>query len=117
MNKDHSSFNPKSGLELLRLAAREGNPEAMWRLAREYERGIYVAQDLERARELFLQSAELDYVDAHNDVGILYWNGDIGFPVDRQKAVGHMKRAADLRHPKALFNYAKEHGSVRTTLK
>jgi len=90
----------------LNKAVDAGDPEAMFELARLYEQGIGVDQDVERALELFRRSADEDFADAINDLGFLHYQGSLGVPRDPQKGIEFFERAADLRHPEAMFNFA-----------
>ena len=49
---------------------------------------------------------ELGFADAINDLGFLYYQGGLGLARDPAKALSHFERAADLRHPQAMFNFA-----------
>ncbi len=51
-------------------------------------------------------AAELNFADAINDLGFMYYQGGLGLPADPGKALQYFERAADLRHPQAQFNFA-----------
>jgi hypothetical protein len=100
------SYDPAGGAALLEKSAAAGSPEAQFRLARLYERGVGVDEDLAKALELYQQAAAQDYPDAVNEIGFFYFNGALGLPLDQQKALESFRRAADLKHPEAMFNVA-----------
>ncbi len=50
--------------------------------------------------------ADLGFADAINDLGFLYYQGAEGLPRDPARAIELFVRAADLRHPQAMFNVA-----------
>ena len=55
---------------------------------------------------LYETAASADFPDAINDLGFLYYQGGLGIARDTDRALAHFERAADLRHPQAMFNYA-----------
>jgi TPR repeat protein len=106
LNPEKSRFKPERAVAMFSAAAKNGEPEAMFELAKLYEKGIGTPQDLEEALRLYQKSAELGFADAINDLGFLYYQGGIGLKRDPQKAVALFLKAADLRHPQAMFNAA-----------
>ncbi|EYD76428.1 hypothetical protein Rumeso_01986 [Rubellimicrobium mesophilum DSM 19309] len=90
----------------LQEAAAAGDPEAMFNLAIVYEKGRGVPADPERALQLYEASAARDYAAAINTMGFLRYSGGLGIAQDRARAVDDFRRAADLRWPDAMFNYA-----------
>ncbi len=101
-----AQFNPAEAIEYLNKAASTGEPVALYELARQFELGKGVAQNEERALELYRKSAELDFGDALNDIGFFYYFGKLGLQKDTAKALSYIERAADQRHPQAMFNFA-----------
>jgi len=106
LNPDEARYDPSAAAALLHKASDAGDPEAMFELARLYEQGIGVDQDIDTALGLFRRSAGKDFADAINDLGFLHFQGGLGVPRDPKKAIGYFARAADLGHPEAMFNYA-----------
>ncbi len=106
LNPDEDRYDPNMAAELLQKAADAGDPEAMFELARLFEQGIGVKQDVAKALELFKLSANDDFADAINDLGFLYFQGGLGISRDPKKAISYFERAARLRHPEAMFNFA-----------
>ncbi|WP_299811981.1 caspase family protein [uncultured Roseibium sp.] len=106
LDPNEKRYDPERAAELLRQASDAGDPEAMFELARLYERGIGVDQDIDEALNLYRQSAAENFADAINDLGFLHFQGGLGVPRDPVKAIEFFQRAADLRHPEAMFNYA-----------
>jgi uncharacterized caspase-like protein len=106
LNPDKSRFKPDQAFALFSRAAERGDPEAMFELGKLYEKGIGTAQDLDKAVTLYRQSADLGFSDAINDLGFLYYQGASGIQRDQAKAVELFLKAADLRHPQAMYNVA-----------
>ncbi|WP_209000976.1 caspase family protein [Stappia sp. BW2] len=106
LNPSEDRYDPSRAAAFLEKAAEAGDPEAMFELARMYERGIGVEQDVDKALELFRQSADEGFADAINDLGFLYYQGGLGIARDPKKAIELFGQAADQRHPEAMFNYA-----------
>jgi hypothetical protein len=103
---DKDRFNPEKAFAMFTEAADKGDPEAMFELGKLYEKGIGTNQDVAKAVTLYQQSAELGFADAINDLGFLYYQGAIGQKPDKKKAIELFLKAADLRHPQAMFNVA-----------
>ncbi len=106
LNPNEGRFDPKAAVDFLGRAAAAGSPEAQFELAKLYERGTGVAQDEEKALELYRAAAGQNFADAINDLGFLHYQGGLGLPADPGKALRFFERAADLRHPQAQFNFA-----------
>ncbi|MCK0094126.1 caspase family protein [Yoonia sp. F2084L] len=106
LNAQDDRYNPQEAAMLLSQAADANSAEAQFELAQLYEIGLGVEQDIEKAVALYHASAAADFPDAINDLGFLYFQGGLGIPRDPDRALGFFERAADLRHPQAMFNYA-----------
>ena len=44
--------------------------------------------------ELFLRAAELGSMDAHNNIATMYYSGQLGVEIDREKFMYHWQQAA-----------------------
>jgi len=106
LSPEKSRFKPEKAFELFTRAATQGDPEAMFELAKLYEKGIGTEQNFPKALELYQKSADLGFADAINDLGFLYYQGASGLPRDQAKGVQLFLKAADLRHPQAMYNVA-----------
>lgn len=106
LTPDTKKFKPEKALEYFRTAADAGDAEAMFELGKLHEKGIGTAQNVPEAIKLYQRAADLGFADAINDLGFLYYQGAEGLPRDPKKAVELFIRAADLRHPQAMFNVA-----------
>jgi hypothetical protein len=106
LSPDKARFKPQRAFELFARASQQGDPEAMFELAKLYEKGIGTTQDFPKALELYQRSADLGFADAINDLGFLYYQGATGLPRDQAKGVQLFLKAADLRHPQAMYNVA-----------
>ena len=102
--KDH--FDPEKAFRYFSDAADRNDPEAMFELAKLYEKGIGTNQDLAKALALYRKSADLGFADAINDLGFFYYQGAEGVKRDPEKAVALFIKAADLKHPQAMYNVA-----------
>lgn len=89
------------------LAAKGGEPEAMFKLGRLYSEGRGVSQDYEMALNLYTNAVELwpDYEEANEHLGLAYRNG-LGTTKNAQKAIRHFKLAADDDNVTATLNLA-----------
>lgn len=106
LNKDGTRYQPETAAELLTRAAEAGSAEAQFELARLYENGTGVPKDTARALELYHQSAEQEFPDALNDLGFLYFQGEMGLTRDPAKGLAYFERAAALKQKQAMYNYA-----------
>lgn len=106
LNPQDLRFDPEEAAEFLRRAAEAGSAEAQYELAVQYETGKGVLQDQGRALELYQQAARQDYPDALNDLGFFHYQGMLGLPADPKAALIYFERAADQRHPQAMYNFA-----------
>lgn len=106
LNPNEGRFDPEQAVDFLETAAAAGSAEAQFELAKILERGTGVPVDEARALKLYQASAAQDYAPAINDLGFMHYQGGLGLPADPQKALALFERAADLRHPQALFNFA-----------
>ena len=106
LSPEKSRFKPDKAFELFSRASAQGDPEAMFELAKLYEKGIGTEQSFLKALALYQKSADLGFADAINDLGFLYYQGASGLPRDQAKGVQLFLKAADLRHPQAMYNVA-----------
>jgi TPR repeat protein len=106
LDPNEARFDPARARTLLEAAAAQGDPEAKFELGRLYEKGLGVEQDIEKAIGLFQQSADAGFSDALNDLGFLHFQGALGVVRNPDIAARYFERAAALRHPEAMFNFA-----------
>ena len=106
LNSADNRYDPIEAAAFLTRAADAGSPEAQFELAQLYEIGLGVEQDVPKALELYRTAAAAGFADAINDLGFLYFQGGLGIIPNRKIGLEHFKRAADLRHPQAMYNYA-----------
>ena len=106
LNSSDQRYDPQAAADLLTRAAAAGSPEAQFELAQLYEIGLGVNQDVPRALELYQSAADGGFADAINDLGFLYFQGGLGIVQNRKTGLAHFERAAELRHPQAMYNYA-----------
>jgi TPR repeat protein len=106
LTPDATKFAPAKAFELFTKAAGGGDAEAIFELGKLYEKGIGTAQNVPEALKLYQRAADLGFADAINDLGFFYYQGAEGIARDPKKAIELFIRAADLRHPQAMFNVA-----------
>jgi len=83
----------------------EQSPEFIYSQAISYLQGDGVKADSAKAAELLAKAAEMDYLPAVRDLGILYLNGD-GVPTDYEKAYQYINKAASKMDPNAVYHLA-----------
>ncbi|MBO0905806.1 caspase family protein [Jiella sonneratiae] len=105
-NPNDPRYDPRQAFEHLRKAAAAGDPTGQFELARAYERGIGIDPDMAEALRWYRASADQGFADALNDLGWLYAQGADGLLRDERKSIDYFAKAAEKRHPEALFNYA-----------
>ncbi|WOI29383.1 caspase family protein [Sulfitobacter dubius] len=105
-DKDDPRYDPQTAAELLQRAVATGSPEARFQLAQLYEQGLGVAQDQGRALQLYQAAAERGHAAALNDLGFIHLQGALGQQANSELALDYFHRAADRRHPAAMFNFA-----------
>ncbi len=107
LNRASKNYDPQKGVELYQQAAAAGDLDAKYELAKILETGTGVAQDIPTAIRFYRELADDDYANAINDLGFLnYLGGGVGIPKDKKRALELFNRAADLRQPEAMFNFA-----------
>ncbi len=106
LSPDSAKFQPAEAFRLFNKAAEAGDAEAMFELGKLHEKGIGTPQNVAEALKLYRRSADLGFADAINDLGFLYYQGAEGLPRDAKQAIALFVKAADLRHPQAMFNVA-----------
>jgi len=106
LNPDQASYNPQEAVKFLTKAADAGAADSQYELAKLYEKGLGVPADPVKALALYRAAADQGLADAVNDLGFLYYQGGLGIDPDQTTALEYFKKAADLRQPEAMFNYA-----------
>lgn len=103
--------NAREGITWLRRAAQqadEENPHALHELAMLHEnpallgRGAnLLPKDVDLARDLYTQAAQLGYPPAQFKLGTSYEYGTLGCPVDPKRSIAWLSRAAEKGDPEA----------------
>lgn len=103
--------NQREGITWLRRAAQqadEENPHALHELAMLHENPILLGRganllpkDVDMARELYTQAAQLGYPPAQFKLGTCYEYGTLGCPVDPKRSIAWLSRAAEKGDPEA----------------
>jgi TPR repeat protein len=106
LNSIDKRYAPDEAADYLERAAAAGSPEAQFELAQLFEKGLGVEQDLDRALALYKQSAEQGFADALNDLGFIYFQGGLNITRDPLVGLDYFQKAADQRHPQAMYNVA-----------
>jgi TPR repeat protein len=92
----------KIAIKALRQAAKQGNPEAQYRLGMMYANGEGMELDHAKAAELLLAAAKQGQTAAQTTLGWLYANG-YGVTQDDERARTWYQRAAELGDVKAQY--------------
>lgn len=87
-----------------KIAADQGNPDAMYNYGRMLLRGKGVVSNKEEACYYFQMAAERGNVKAMNNYGMMLFNGE-GVQSNKVKASHYFKKAADRGNVKAMHNY------------
>ena len=83
-----------SNLAMVQKRVDKGDAAAIKQLGTEYYFGKYgLAKDVPRAIELWTEAAELGSIDAHNNLGHVYYFGD-GIKQDKPRGIHHWQQAA-----------------------
>ena len=106
MNPVDPRYDPEQAADLLQRAADEESAEAQFELAQMYELGVMVERNLPRAIELYHVAAAQDFPEALNNLGYYYYYGKLGLSKDVPTGFDYFERAANLRQPEAMFNFA-----------
>jgi len=87
-----------SELEMIQKRVHKKDAEAMKVLGDKYFSGdLGLAKDVSRAIELWTEAAELGSVEAHNELGIVYYNGN-GVEENKSSSIHHWQQAAMKGH-------------------
>ncbi|EJK51572.1 hypothetical protein THAOC_29244 [Thalassiosira oceanica] len=103
-------YDVASTLAMIQKRVSKRDAEAVYYLGQEYYFGtLGLAKDVSRAVELWMQSADLGSVEAHNSLGRIYYNGE-GVEEDESRGILHWREAAmnghvDSRHGLGLVEY------------
>ena len=95
-----------AGVALVRLAADQGLPPAQYRLAKFYEAGEGVTQDIPTAVRLVELAARQGHRVAMHDLGLFIAEGFGEDPLDRASALEWFEKAAKLGIVDSQFNMA-----------
>ena len=97
-------------IAMLQKRVDKGDAEAISHLGRAYYNGkLGLTKDVPRAIELWTEAAELGSVDAHYELGHLYYTGG-GIKEDKPRGIHHWQQAAmkgqvDSRHAIGIVEY------------
>lgn len=91
-----------NGLVLLGLAAKEGNANAQFCLARYFLAGKIVPRNYEKGHEWLNMAVEQGHIQAQLLLGMCYMNNKYGVPANPHKGLQLIMHAADQGEPYAL---------------
>lgn len=94
----------EKAVRMLRLAAKQGQPAAQYRLGKMYESGLGVKANLTEARKWIAKAADGGNRIAMHDLGHYLATGADGSPPDINKAVSWFQQAADRGVLDSQFN-------------
>jgi TPR repeat protein len=92
-------------LEIWQKESHDENPQAFTNIGLLYLKGEGVTQDVQKAKEYFVQGALFNNPSSLFNLATMYQN-HIGFEQDEQKAIDLFKQAAALKHEGAAFRLA-----------
>ncbi|EJK64747.1 hypothetical protein THAOC_14488 [Thalassiosira oceanica] len=93
-----------STLAMVQKRVSKGDAEAIVHLGDKYYHGdLGLAKDVSRAIELWTEAAELGSVEAHNELGIVYYNGN-GVEENKSSSIHHLQQAAMKGHVVSRHN-------------
>jgi len=102
--------DPGFGSSKLRQAAQEGNPAAIFQIARRYTDGLGVEKDLSEAALWYERAANIDFAPAQYVIGNFHEKG-IGLEKDLKTAANWYVKAADAGNIVAMHNLAVLHAT------
>ena len=105
LNRDLKMKETVTEEELLKLAVKQGKPEAQYNLAVLYRLGQGVPQDFKEAIRLYALAADQGLPEAQSSLGYMYTHG-IGVQKDLKKALELTKMASDQGYAQAQYNLA-----------
>ena len=83
-----------SRLAMVQKRVDKGDTTAIYQLGcKYYQGGLGLTKDVPRAIELWTEAAELGSLDAHYNLGDMYYHGD-GVEVDKPRGIHHWQQAA-----------------------
>ncbi len=81
------------------------NPNSSYAKAEKLYRGVDGAENRKRAAFYYRKAAELGHIQAMNDIGVAYADGD-GIQRSDEKAMKWLKKSAELDNSEAMYNLA-----------
>jgi len=81
------------------------NPNSSYAKAEKLYRGVDGPQNFARAAFYYKKAAELGHIQAMNNIGVAYVDGD-GIPRDDKQAMKWFKKSAQLGNSEAMYNLA-----------
>ncbi len=95
--------NIEKALECYQEAAKTGDPTGQFNMARLYENGVGVPQDLLKAIRTYRLLAKEGHLDSVNALAFLFETGK-GLPQDYDQALKLYQQAADKGHARSQYN-------------
>lgn len=92
-------------IDALEIKAAQGDLASQFQLATEYDQGLKVPQDIDKAVKWYRAAAEQGDANAQYSMGSLYQAGD-GVPQNNQLAITWYRKAAEQDHATAKNNLA-----------
>jgi hypothetical protein len=99
------SKNPEQAQHWFRRAAEQGDPQAMFFMARILLEGEAVPIDVPQALQWLQRAADTGYAPASNEIGLIYSRGEVVSP-DPVRAAAAFEHGARLGEARAQFNLA-----------
>ncbi len=99
-----SASDMQAAFAQLKTQAEQGNPEAQFRLALLYQRGVGVEAKPVEAARWYREAAQHNHAAAMNALGMMLWNGFAGHPPLPVEAVRWWQAAAQRGNVAAQYN-------------
>lgn len=90
-------------IDKIKQKAKNNDPVAQFQLAILYDQGTHVKQDLEKAANLYLKSANSGYAASQNSIGSMYQYGE-GIQKNYKEAVYWYKKAVEQDYTESYTN-------------
>lgn len=102
-NGEGVQIDKKKAFELFSRSAKYGNPVAQFNLAKMYKSGIngFIEKDIDASIRMYQKAAIQGLAEAQFDLALIYLNGDVNVPVNKERAIQLFEKAADQDYEEA----------------
>lgn len=103
----------KLAMEWFLKAAEMGHPASIYDIGNMYYRKRGVPRDLEKAFDYYQRSADLNFIEGYNGLGLMYYNGEVPIKDGQYDPVTHLPMnyyPPDYKKAYESYKYAAERG-------